>query len=354
MLLRRTDRLVIWPVLASLCLVWLVLVSLDLVLAFGGEKGDFSQAMQQLLLTLPRRLYELLPTAAVIGTVLALGQMASHAELTALRAAGVAKHRIVLAALAAVFALVVVMSFSAETLGPWGERRAQAMKVSQASTDVAVSSGTGFWVREGRNNIHARSARMSMDDGQPMVVLEGFELYAFKENGQLKSITQADKARYIDKQWRLEGVVETTFGADFATQATHERVHWQSNLDPAVLNISLDQPRYLATKHIRQAIAYNQTNGLNTGRLEQALWFRLFYPLQTLLLCFAVVPLAFGSLRSGGMGQRLFLGILFAISYSMLNRLLANLAQVYHIPQWLIYVVMCAVLLGLGVWQLRR
>ena len=76
-------------------LSWAVLLGLDIVLAVVSEisdvgKGDytFAKALVDILLTVPHRAYNLFPTAAVIGTLMGLGQLAASSELTALRALG--------------------------------------------------------------------------------------------------------------------------------------------------------------------------------------------------------------------------------------------------------------------------
>ena len=47
------------------------------------------------LLTAPRRAYDLLPIAALVGGMAGLGMLATHSELTVMRAAGVSIGRIV-------------------------------------------------------------------------------------------------------------------------------------------------------------------------------------------------------------------------------------------------------------------
>ena len=112
--------------------VWLVLVGLDFVLGGGGlmaqlddiGKGSygFVDAFMYSAYTLPRRFYDLFPTAAVIGSLLGLGQLAATSELTALRAIGLSRKRLSLAVALAIALLTGLMVLSGETLGPWGER----------------------------------------------------------------------------------------------------------------------------------------------------------------------------------------------------------------------------------------
>jgi lipopolysaccharide export system permease protein len=74
-----------------------------------------------------------------------------------------------------------------------------------------------------------------------------------------------------------------------------------------------------------------ERNGLDPGPFESAYWARVFYPVNVLLLCLAAMPFAFGALRSGGFGKRLFLGIVFGIGFFTLQTVVVNLSEVYRI-----------------------
>ena len=83
-------------VFGTVLLVWVVLLGLDLMLGFVSEFGDIGrgnygtpQAILYMAFSVPRRAYTLFPYAAVVGALMALGQLAASSELTALRAATV-------------------------------------------------------------------------------------------------------------------------------------------------------------------------------------------------------------------------------------------------------------------------
>ena len=67
-----------------------------------------------------------------------------------------------------------------------------------------------------------------------------------------------------------------------------------------------------------------------------------------LALCLAAVPFAFGTLRSGGMGKRLFIGIVFALGFWLLQQQFVRLAQVYHFDYRLAYLLPTLVMLGVS------
>lgn len=133
----RFDLYLGQSVFTTVLLTWAVLVGLDVVMAFSGEFKDIGKngytlghAAAWVLYTVPRRAYTMFPTAAVIGALMGLGQLAATSELTALRALGLSRKRLSVSVAIALSLLTAVMVLSAETLGPWGQDRADALKSS--------------------------------------------------------------------------------------------------------------------------------------------------------------------------------------------------------------------------------
>ena len=71
-------------------------------------------------------------------------------------------------------------------------------------------------------------------------------------------------------------------------------------------------------------------------------------------LCLAAVPFAFGSLRSGGMGKRLFLGIVFALAFMLLQMLFGRLAGATRIDYRFAYTLPPVLMLVVSWWLFRR
>lgn len=356
--INRADWLVISQVLSSLLMTWGVLLGFDLMVALVGEldelgQGDYGlgNAFAYVGLTAPRRAYELFPTAAMIGCVLGLGSLAASSELTALRAAGLARWRISAAAAALVLILTGLMVISAESLGPWGDRSAQALVVQAKSRDLALAQQSGLWAREGDIFLNARRGSVQGEGSLSRVVLEDARLFEFDAEGRLKSIALAERAEHVGSSWELINVRRTRFFERHAEAETLERERWDSSLSPEILDFSITRPRYLALRELSESIDYLSRNQLDAGPFIAAYWQRMFYPLHALVLCLAVMPFAFGSLRSGGFGKRLFLGIAFGLGYFLVQRLSVNLAEVYQLPLWLANALPP---LLLGGWSWRR
>jgi lipopolysaccharide export system permease protein len=360
-LLRHSDRLIGGQVLASALLVWSVLLGFDAIGALGGAiedigQGDYSllTALAHTAYTVPRRAYELFPTAAMIGCVLGLGGLAASSELTALRAAGLSKLRICAGAIAAVGLLTVLMVLSGETLGPWGEQRAQALQLAATTRDVALAEQSGIWAREGDTFLNARRGKVEGEAARSRVVLDEVRLYEFNASGRLRALAVVAQAVHANGRWTLHQVHRSVFEARAVRVEVVDEESWSSQLTPEVLNLSLQRPRYLSTATLRESLDYLERNQLDPGQFAVAYWARWFYPAHALVLCLAALPFAFGTLRSGGFGKRLFIGLVFGLGYFLLQRLSVDLAQVYGVDLRLANLMPMAAV-GAGVWTwLRR
>jgi lipopolysaccharide export system permease protein len=348
-------------VFGTVLLVWAVLLGLDLMLSFVGEFGDIGrgnygtpQAIIYMALTVPRRAYELFPYAAVVGALMALGQLAASSELTALRALGLSRRRLSMAVAGALAVLTLLMVISGETAGPWGDRRANALKASAKSKDMIVARYSGLWAREGDVILNANGGEERDNGTDRWLELRDVRLYEFAEDGRLKSLALVKIAEHRPGGWLLRDVVRTNFETKSATQTKIKEERWTSKLDAVALTAGTDKPRYLSAGELRQAIDYRQRNSLDAADFEVIYWGRWFYALNILTLCLAAVPFAFGTLRSGGLGKRLFIGIVFSLGFWLLQQQCVRLAQVYHFDYRVAYLMPTLVMLAVSWFLFRR
>lgn len=350
-------------VLLTVIVVWAVLLGLDAILALSGEANNigqgsytFGHAIAWTAYTLPRRAYSMFPMAAVIGALMGLGQLAATSELTALRAVGVSRRRIAVSVAIALSLLTVVMVVNGETLSPWAQNRADALRSSaRYETDMTMARYSGLWAREGDTFLNAQTGEEQLtDDGRTQLVLHDVRLYALDANGRLATLTYAVTARHGEGGWVLEKVRRDSFGERSATRTTAESEPWNSQLDAAALAAGLTKPRNLSAAELRTSIEYRKRNGLDARDYEDTYWGRWFYPLNVLALCLAAVPFAFGSLRSGGMGKRLFLGMLFALGFLLLQMFFSRMAGALRFDYRIAYALPPILMLAISSWLSRR
>ena len=93
----------------------------------------------------------------------------------------------------------------------------------------------------------------------------------------------------------------------------------------------------MSSGELKRNIDYLQRNDLDSKAFENAYWGRWFYPVNVAVLCLAALPFAFGSLRSGGFGKRLFIAIVIGLAYLLAQRLAVSLSDVYHFDARIAY-----------------
>jgi len=351
------GRVVIVTVLAT----WGIVLGLDLIQATIGELGDigtgrydFLHALVSILYTAPRRAYTLFPTAAVVGALMGLGQLAASSELTALRAVGLSRRRLSGAVALALASLTLLMVVNGETLAPWGQRQADNVKSEAKSNNAVSAQYQGVWAREGDMFLNAHTGQQRTSGTDHWLELRDVSLYQFDERGRLASIAQAAIAEHRNTGWLLRDVVRTRFGAASVQQERIPEERWKTQLDDAALAASVTRPRYLPSSELKDSIDYFKRNGLDSGDFEEIYWGRWFYAINVLALCLAAVPFAFGSLRSGGLGKRLFIGIVFALGFWMLQTLFGNLARAFDIDFRIAYLLPLVVMMGVSMLLFRR
>jgi lipopolysaccharide export system permease protein len=355
--IKRVDRLVGMSVLGSLLMVWLVLTGFDAMtqlvrqLHNVGKNGyTLNNAIVYVLVTFPRRAYEMFGNAALIGGLLGLGGLASTGELTALRAAGMSRLRIAASAAGVIGVLIVGVVVLGETAAPWGDQQAQAMQLRLKAGNLGMATNSGLWARDGDNIINAKAAMLS---ARGTVQLADVRVFTMTDDGQLSRFDWARTAEHEGSQWMLHDVRSSVLDAQGVHTRRLDSQAWQSNLDPQVLAQNMIQPQYLSMRDLLSNMSYKERNGESPGSYAVAFWGRALYPLNVLVLVLCAMPFAFGTLRSGGLGKRMFVGMLLAIGWYFLQQALVNFGTVYGVPA-LPANLLPAMVLALAAWLYFR
>ncbi|MEN8178674.1 MAG: LPS export ABC transporter permease LptG [Pseudomonadota bacterium] len=313
------------------------------------ERGyTTAKAFTYVALVLPRYAYELFPVATLLGSLIGLGSLASHSELTAMRAAGVSISRILLAVLKAGLVLLVLVVVVGEYLAPLTEQQAQRMKMESLSDRVTLKTRYGFWSRNGDSYINVRQIL-------PDARLADISIYDYDGAQQLQRSIHAEYASYQEGgRWLLEQVRQSEFDTQRIRVSTRERLEWNTLLEPTVLDVIRVKPHMLPAWDLWRYIQFLRQNGQESATYAVAFWNKLMAPLVTLVMLFLSIPFVFGPLRSVGIGQRIFTGAIIGIVFYLLNKSLSYMAVVYGIPPFVATAFPTLLFFTAGFWFLRR
>ena len=318
-------------IFASTALVLVVLLALAGLFEFIAElddvRGDYQtpQAILFTALRLPNLAFEMLPVAVLIGSLLGLGALAGHSEIIVMRSAGLSVTR--LAGMVAVSGLVllVLTGLLGEFIGPPLDFYARNMRTDARYQQDEDRIGRATWVKDGDTYLHLERVSTEFEFGTIYV-------YRFNEDNELASIAQAENSGIDDDDnWILERFRETKFREDGVQVVESSLSVEDFEVDAELLGSSLAKPLSLSARGLFSYINYLKRNQLDATPYETELWYRASRTLSVLVMPVLSLAFVFGSLRTGGAGSRLMIGIGVGLAYYLVSETLANSGQVFNL-----------------------
>jgi lipopolysaccharide export system permease protein len=167
----------------------------------------------------------------------------------------------------------------------------------------------------------------------PNSVLLGIKIYEFDTDHRLRKISLAKRGDYTHGNlWRLSEVVQTTFEERRTTVSRLPQAEWRSVLEPALLSVLLVVPEQMSAWSLYFYVQHLRENNQQTARHEIAFWNKLVYPLAVLVMMVLALPFAYYQQRAGGVGGKVFAGIMLGIGFAMLGRLFTFLGLLRDWP----------------------
>jgi len=297
------------------------------------ELGDLGKGNYRLLamlgyvtLSLASHAYVLLPAAGLIGTLFALARMSEHSEITVMRSAGLSLRQLAMFVAGAGVVIGVVTLVMGELVTPYTDEAANDLRLKATRSIVAREFRSGFWVKDDRSFVN-------IQDVTPDIALLNLKIYEFDPAFRLTAISRAEKGVYVGpNRWQLSNVELTRFTGDHATLEHLARATWNSVLTPDILAVLKIVPERLSAMNLRAYIEHLRENHQKATRYEIAFWSKLLYPLVAIALMVMGIPFALQSARSGGVGVKIVMGILFGLLFHFAGRLFSHMGLINDWP----------------------
>lgn len=326
------SRYLMRTILLSTALVLAVLLALAALFQFIGNlddvQGDFGipQALLYAALRLPQISFEMLPMAALIGSLLGLGSLASSSELVVMRTAGLSVPKLSGMVGLSGAVLLVITGLIGEIIAPPLDYFARNMRDEARNSQPGRSAaGNPAWVKDGPVILHLERVNTEFEFG-------GVYLFRFNADNTLRSIARAENSGIDDNdRWILENFRETRFQDDGVQVVSSSMAVESFDLDSDLLGITLVKPVSLSARGLMSYIDYLHKNELSAVRYETELWSRVATTATVAIMPVLALAFVFGSLRSAGAGSRLMIGVLIGLAYFLASEMLSNSGQVYNL-----------------------
>ncbi len=316
-----------WYIGKTTCLAMLVVTMCGAMLmfvftlldamAYSVEDGGFVAALWQAVRTLPRKIEELAPFAIFLGTLIGMGNLSSHSELTVFRSAGVSITRLFLSVcIPSVFMIVVAQSIVPLVFST-DERRLSAIR-------EGVSSA---WVREGTT--FTRIGAVGVDDS-----LHGIAQYELGREAELVRIREAVSAEpHPNGGWQLKDVRDISIEAGRIERMQAANAAWETpRTADSLMTAFTTIPRKMSVVELYRQIEDLRATGQDSTEFQVEFWLKLTKPLSVLGLVLIAIGFVIGSTREMGMGARLTFGIAVGFAFHYLQTLVAPVTVVFALP----------------------
>jgi len=329
-----------------------------------GKGGyDFQSALMYVLLQVPGNVYQVMPVAALIGTIYTMAQFASSSEFTIMRASSMST-RMAAAMVFKVGILFVLVAFVfGELITPRTAPLAERVRLAAKGSTLSADFRSGMWTKDSIHTDGVKgpvvgtrffNVRQIRPDGQ----LVDVRLYEFDPNMRMRALIVASGGAYQgNNTWRLTGVSQTlfsnsrelpapgsprpegqslqaAFGQETSAVSTRklDSLDLASEITPKILSVSRSDPERMSANELAVYTRHLAENRQETDRFKVAFWKKLIDPLSILVLMALALPFAYLHTRSGGVSLKIFVGIMIGVSFLLLNALFSHLGVLTALP----------------------
>lgn len=326
------DRYIGKTILGAIFATLFLLVGLSAIIKFVEQfrmvgKGSYDglQAAYYTLLSLPKDVETFFPMAVLLGTLIALGNLASRSELVVMQSSGFSRLKIGFAVMKTALPLVILTMIIGEWGAPQTEQYARDMRAKALSGGTIASVKNAVWAKDGKDFVYIKRVT---DESE----LQDIYIYHFDENRQLEQITHADSAFYINSEWTLNNANTSVIQDDKVEVVSKLKQIWQTNLTPDKLGLVSMRPTSLSISGLFNYISFLKQTGQDSRKFELTYWRKIFQPISVAVMMLLALSFIFGPLRSVTAGARIVTGIGFGFLFYVVNEIFGPLSLVYSVP----------------------
>ncbi len=319
--------------LFALCMLGFILVYVlvDFFDRFGTYlkyRPPVRLILSYFLFKIPLILTQLVPVATLGGALMALGVMARHNELTAMRASGVSTLQIARPLLVVGVALSIAIFAWDESVVPYCSERYRHIDNVEIRNkpQKALLDDQGIWFH-GKAGIY----NIEQFDARKQTIL-GLTVYDFSPGFELQRLIEIPSAHWEGNAWALETPIERRFeGTNVVTRALQPADFVLPDA-PQDLQVVQKEPDELNFAKLRRHIRELTRKGIDATEYLVDLHLKLAVPFVPLVMVLVAVPLSTRNPRQRPLATSIGIGLAVGFSYWVLLALSVSLGHGGAIP----------------------
>ena len=263
-----------------------------------------------------------LESSMLIGTLIALSIFNQQGNLVFLRSAGLSPLKIVLVSGIGPIILSLALIFFDETLFLDLSKKSKAMNQPTESAEVFQ------WEITEKNLIGLK--RIDNNQAQAIQIIE------FNDKQRIASSSSFQEGKFDKDQLVI---------LDSPTQQSF-------NFPASVLlsNNALETLSFSSLLNLKRTYQSNK----DLQKIDSLIYARVLLPVSIIAIIFLAGSLMFDSLRSGGVGRQIIIGISFGLIYDLIKDLSIASFLTYQWPILIAHLLPIMILIGIGTYKFQR
>jgi lipopolysaccharide export system permease protein len=265
------------------------------------------------LYSLPGMATSSFPIAALIATLLSLGNLSRHNEIIAMRAGGVSVAAIIAPVLVGGIIISAFGFINNEYLMPTFTSRANFIKNVQIEKkqQPVVFQQRKLWLRGPDNSIV--NIDLVTPDRSEMV---GVNIYKLNPDFTVRERITAQSLLWENGAWRLKHSRKFILGQDTVTSQSADDEVFNIVRSPDDLGTIAKSSEEMNFRELWDYVQRLKISGYKATRYEVDLQGKLAFPLSSLLMVMIATPLSLEKVRSGGASRGIAFAVFIAFIYS--------------------------------------
>jgi lipopolysaccharide export system permease protein len=334
---------------------------LFLCVTFLKEADDFIklnasvfQIAKYYLYSIPGMAGQALPFAALIGTLLSLGNLSRHQEITAMRAGGVSLVGIITPVLLGGVLISCFGFLNNEMIMPVYTARASHIKNVEVGKKQqrVIFQQRRLWLRGPDNSI--ANINLVTPDRREMI---GINIYKLNPDFSLRERIKAERLVWEDTAWKLRDSQKFITKNEVITVTAADGEIYNIVEKPEDMGMIVKSSGEMSFNELWDYVRRLKSSGYKAMRYEVDLHEKVAYPFASLLMVLIATPFSLRQVRSGGAARGIALALLITAIYWALSSTGRSLGLSGAIPPlqaaWLANVVFTIIAM-MAIYRMQR
>ena len=320
-LLREHLRVFV-PCLGGVAAVYLIVDFVEKIRRFVTYQADLRHILWYFVLKFPGILFQIIPLAVLMSTLLTLAILSRNNEITAMRSSGISLYWVSVPFMVVAQVLSLLMLWASDAVIPGANQQAEVIRefTIEGKSPGAAFRDSEIWVRLGDQTLMKGDLP---DDNAPRIY--GISLYKLEPDFSIREIVFAKELWYENDGWVLLAGVSRTFEAgQLARSKFFDRLPVQLSQKPDDFRrtVRIDSDA-LSLHELAAYVERLRQDGYNPARFATDLFGRTAFPFVCLIMALIGITMSLtetGSRGTGlvkGVGYSLLVGFLYWATHSV-------------------------------------